>query len=264
MLIARRLGQIMTHEFTHALHAGDLDAVGQEHPIWIVEGLASLFEAARFDDSGKLVPSDNYRLWYLRAAYREQTLMPLEQLITWDQRQFVRNANLGYGAASSVMMYLYDLGLLRRFYDTYKANFEKDPTGRIAIEIVSGKPLAQFDRDWQAWMMKRTPPAMHTGPEGVYMGVAFGNANDGLKVEEVEKNSPADRAGIKVADVIVGMNNLDIRDQVSLMPLLKEMKPGDKVLFKIRRGNQYLDLPFTLGQRGKSPQPAAAATRPGK
>jgi len=29
MLIAKRLGQVMTHEFTHALHAGDLDPLGR-------------------------------------------------------------------------------------------------------------------------------------------------------------------------------------------------------------------------------------------
>ena len=70
MLIAHSLGQVMTHEFTHALHAGDLDALAQEHPIWIVEGLASLFESAQFEGD-KLIPRDNFRLWMLQAAFRK-------------------------------------------------------------------------------------------------------------------------------------------------------------------------------------------------
>ncbi len=113
MLIAGRLGQVMTHEFTHALHAGDLDPLGQEHPIWIVEGLASLFEAGQFEGE-KLIPHDNYRLWHLRVAYRTGKLIPLEKLFTWKQAQFVTNANLGYDVslrtrpASQVLRYLQD------------------------------------------------------------------------------------------------------------------------------------------------------------
>ncbi|MHC4718609.1 MAG: hypothetical protein ACYS5V_16690, partial [Planctomycetota bacterium] len=43
LLLARQMGKVMTHEFTHALHAADQDALGQRHPIWIAEGLATLF-----------------------------------------------------------------------------------------------------------------------------------------------------------------------------------------------------------------------------
>ncbi|HEY7117560.1 MAG TPA: DUF1570 domain-containing protein, partial [Tepidisphaeraceae bacterium] len=146
MLIAKRLGQVMTHEFTHAMHAGDLDPLGQEHPIWIVEGLASMFEAAQFEGD-KLVPHDNYRLWYLRAAARVNKLIPLEKLITWDQKQFVNQANMAYGEASSVMLYLYESGLLRPFYDAFKANFAHDPTGRATLEQVTGRSLHDFERD---------------------------------------------------------------------------------------------------------------------
>lgn len=263
MLIARRLGQVMTHEFTHAMHAGDLEPLGQEHPIWIVEGLASLFEAGVFEGE-KLVPRDNYRLWFLQAAYRQKKLIPLDKLITWKQPQFVSNANLGYGQASSVMMYLYDKGLLKKFYDTYKRDFDKDPSGKTTLEKVTGKAIAQFDKEWQAWMVKRTPPAYNTGPDGPFLGVQFAQENDGLKIEMVIPNGPAAQAGIKVADVIVGFNALDIRDQTSLMPLLKEFKPGDKVVFKLRRGEEYLDLPLVLGRRDNKPAPTtrpAATTR---
>jgi hypothetical protein len=266
MLIARRLGQVMTHEFTHALHAGDLDAIGQEHPIWLVEGIASLFESAWFDEQGKMVATDNYRLWYLRAAYREQNLIPLEQLLTWDQQKFVRRANLAYGTASSVLLYLYDQDLLRPFYEAYKSNFEKDPTGRLALETVTGKPLPKFDKDWQAWMMKRQPPAENTGPGGVYLGLRWSQANDGLRIDAIEPAGPAQAAGIKTADIIVGINNRDVRDQRSFMPLLKEMKPGDQITLKIRRGEQYLDLPLTLGKHKPPPKsdtrPAAPAKPP--
>jgi hypothetical protein len=260
MLIARRLGQVMTHEFTHALHAGDLDPLGQEHPIWIVEGIASLFEAAQFEGD-KLVPKDNYRLWHLRLAYRTHRLVSLEKLFTWTQTQFVANANIGYGEASSVMLYLYEQNLLRKFYETYKINFDKDPTGKLTLEQVTGKPIKEFERDWQTWMMQRTPPVTDIAVLGPQIGMYFIQANDGLKVDRVIGKGPADAAGVKAGDVIVGFNELDVRDPNSLTPLLKEFKPGDSVYFKLRRGEDYLTLPLTLGKgdaQGATKSPARA------
>jgi len=55
----------------------------------------------------------------------------------------------------------------------------------------------------------------------------------------------------------VGLGESDVRDQMSLMPMLKEHQPGEQVKFKIRRGQVYLDIPLTLGRRdGKLPEKA--------
>lgn len=258
MLIAHSLGQVMTHEFTHALHAGDLDPLGQEPPIWIVEGLASLFESAQFEGE-KLVPRDNFRLWVIQAAYRRKQLIPLEKLITYKQPQFMASAMLGYGESSSVLLYLYEHKLLRKFYDLYKVDYDKDPSGKTTLEQVTGQTLGEFEVSWQKWMVARKPPAFDTGRDGVYIGVQFAQTNDGLKIEQVMSKGPAEQAGVKPGDVIVGVNGMDIRDSLSFMPLLKTFKPGDRVMFKLRRGVEYLQLNLTMGHR---PAPPAPATRP--
>jgi hypothetical protein len=267
MLIAQRLGQIMTHEFTHALHGADQDALGQEHPIWLIEGLGSLYEASQFSGDGEartLEPSENFRLSFVQAAARNNRTIPLDRLLKMDQPQFMRNPTLSYGQSGSLLMYLYDKGQLRKFYDAFKADFEKEKTGKGALEQALGKPVAEIEKDWKVWVQTRTPPPMSTGENGAVLGVRFGEANDGLRVEFVVPTGPAARDGLKVSDIVVGIDEIDIRDQMSLVPILAQRKPGDVVTLKVRRDNQYFDLPVTLARRGEEvnrPQPDRPASR---
>ncbi len=41
-LLAREQGYVLTHEFTHALHAADRAPLGQEHAVWVAEGLGGM------------------------------------------------------------------------------------------------------------------------------------------------------------------------------------------------------------------------------
>ncbi len=249
-LVMQRLGQVMTHEFTHAMHAADLDPTGQEHPIWLIEGMAVMYEAATFEND-QLVPHDNFRLPYMQLAGRSRHLIGLERLMRMKQKEFVQsnNATLTYGESGSILLYLQEQNLLRKYYDTVKVNYARDATGRLALEQVTGKKLADFEADWQAWMLKRTPPPMAAGRNGTFLGVRFAQANDGLRVDEIVPASPAAKAGAKVGDVVVGLDDIEVRDYQSMMPLLLSRSPGDAVTLRVRRDNAYIDLPVTLSRR---------------
>jgi len=253
MLIAQRMGQIMQHEFTHALHNGDIEALNQEHPVWLAEGLAGMFESAQFVGE-KLIPADNYRLATIQNAARNRRLIPLAQLLRMEQDAFVRRANFAYGQAYSLLLYLYEHGLLRTFYDSYKQDYAMDPTGRQTLERTTGMSLAELEQAWIGWMLQRTPPPLTTGPDGAWLGVRFGSANDGLRIDEVVVNGPAARAGILPGDLIVGLDDVDVRDQESLMPLLAERQPGERVVLRIRRVQEYLDVAVELGSRAAAPR----------
>ena len=249
-LIAQRLGQVMVHEFTHALHDSDLDALGQEHPIWLSEGLATMFEPGHFEGQ-TLVPADSFRLSSLQEAAKKGRLIPLKRLLEMDQKAFTANAvvNLTYGQSGSVLLYLHEKQLLRKFYDTLKAGYETDKTGRAALEHVTGLKLPEFESQWKQWMLNRPAPPLNTGPRGPVLGVRLADANDGLRVDEIPSRSPARSAGIKVGDILVGIDDTEIRDYNSLIPLLSAYRPGDIVTVKIRRGDRYLQLPLTLARR---------------
>jgi hypothetical protein len=250
LLIAQRLGQTITHEFTHALHAADKAPLGQDHPIWIAEGLATMYEGGRMVD-GKLVPDDNARHNVLLTAAAMKKLIPLAEMVAMDQPEFVRRAVIAYGQSASVMRYLYDQKLLRPFYETYKKTYDQDPTGKLAIEKVTGKTLAEFETDWKAWMVARPRVPASTGPQGPVIGARLGDANDGLKVEQVVAEGPASKAGLKIGDVVVGVGDAQVRDSESFVPLVIQFKPGDVVNFKVRREGKYIEIPVTLGKRSE-------------
>jgi C-terminal processing protease CtpA/Prc len=243
----------MTHEFTHALHNADLDPLNQEHAIWVAEGLGSLWEAGEFDVD-TLIPADTFRLRALQQAGRRGRLIPLQRLISMDQKAFVANAvvNLTYGQSGSLMLYLHEHNMLKPFYETYKATYEQDRTGKVALEKTTGMTIPELDTNWRQWMMDRTPPAMSTGPEGAFLGIRFGEANDGLRVDGLVPDGAADAAGVEVGDVIVGIDDAEVRDQFSLMPLLGTRRPGERIVLKLRRGEEYLQIPMTLGRRTPS------------
>ncbi len=249
-LIAQRLGQVMTHEFTHALHNADLDPLGQQHPVWLSEGLATLFEPGRFVGE-RLVPGDSFRLRLLQSAARRGRLIPLRRLLEMDQKAFIANSvvDLSYGESGSLLLYLYERGLLRKFYEMFKAEYGTDKTGRLALEKVTGQKLADLEGEWKAWMLSRTPPPASTGPQGAVLGVRFGLANDGLKVEEIPRNSPAQRAGLEVGDVVVGVDGAEVRDLNSLIPIMATYQPGDVVVLKFRRGGEYKTVRLALSRR---------------
>ena len=263
VLIARQLGQVMTHEFTHALHAADRAPLEQEHPIWLVEGLASMFEAGAWKGD-VLVPQDNYRVAYLQNAAKNNRLIPLQTLLKMEQPEFVAKANLAYGESSSFLLYLYEQKQLKPFYDAYKKAFDSDPTGRATLEKVTGKKLPELEQAWVAWMKGRTPPPLSTGPEGAFLGAQLtgpgDEANDGLRIGTILENGPAAKSGVKVGDVLVAINDEQVHDFQSFGPTMSLHQPGEKVTLRLRREGKYLDVPVVLGKRSEA---ANQASRPG-
>ena len=68
----------------------------------------------------------------------------------------------------------------------------------------------------------------------------------GLLVTDVAPASPADRAGLRQADVVLEINRRPVADAVALGRALSALKPGESVLFYVHRpgagGNQYVVL----------------------
>jgi serine protease Do len=81
------------------------------------------------------------------------------------------------------------------------------------------------------------------------MARAFGMPNaHGVAVAQVEPNSPAERAGLKVGDVVTGVNGDPVEDVNAFRLLVAGFAPNTTIHLKVARSGQSLDVPVTLGE----------------
>jgi membrane-associated protease RseP (regulator of RpoE activity) len=78
----------------------------------------------------------------------------------------------------------------------------------------------------------------------------FGAPKDtGTLVSSVEDGSPADKAGIRVGDIIVGLDGKDVESSGDLRRGLREKKDGDSVRVEVMRGHARQTLVTTVVER---------------
>lgn len=63
----------------------------------------------------------------------------------------------------------------------------------------------------------------------------------------VEKNSPADKAGIKNGDIITKVNDQKVGERGELVSLIGQYKPGDRVNLTVLRDSKTVELTIVLG-----------------
>ena len=77
---------------------------------------------------------------------------------------------------------------------------------------------------------------------GVVTRPACGGFEGGAGVESVAPNSPAEVAGVREGDVILGLGDQDVRSTDSLLNLLDESAIGRRTTIEVLRGNRKLSL----------------------
>lgn len=261
MLCARTVGNTLIHEFTHALHAADQGASGEDHPIWVTEGLATLFEYSKIAE-GHSEPQTNYRLNVLQGFVRQGRALPLAELFAYTQVKFMQNAMLAYSQSRYVMMYLHDKGVLKQWYDAYVDGFQADPMGTKAMEKVLGKGLKDIEKDWKEWVLKLKPATTRLPPRHAYMGIQLHPVTDGVEVMRIVSGSGADKAGLKVGDVIFQIGSERVVDPEQLTAIVEEHAVGDTLNVRYRRDGKYQDVVVTMTAMPDDPATSKPARKP--
>jgi PDZ domain-containing protein len=258
-LVAMDLGATLRHEFFHVLHWRSARRLGQDHPVWIQEGLCSLVEDYEVGSDGKadsLRPVPSWRSNIAKRLSAGARLPGLKQLATMKRERFTgANPLANYAAARTFFLYLFQRDKLREWYGHYTAHYEEDPTGVRAVEAVLGKSAPEIDKDYRAWLkaLPEVAEQLHPGSVGLGADVEGGDG-DGPVIVAIPRASrgrpsPAQRAGLRIGDVITAVNGQPTRDLNELVRVLGGHKEGDEVEVEYRRGKSHAKARVTLEGR---------------
>ncbi len=89
-----------------------------------------------------------------------------------------------------------------------------------------------------------------------FLGVGMSSADNGVKVEQVQKGSPAADAGVKVGDIITAIDTKAVTGD-TIRDVIAGHKVGDVITLSLTRGTNSLEVKVTLAER-----PAVAAEAP--
>lgn len=272
LLTASDLGSSLRHEYWHVLHWRHMDTLGQRHPPWIMEGLCSLVEDTKHppalrtraaDDNTNqtasqqrppaFVPLPSWRTNTVRRQAIAGRLMPWEALFTLAQHDFTDRSPLAqYAHSRAIFLFLHEQGKLAEWYNTYTEFYPRDRTGKLAFERVFDKPIADIERDFNAWAAKlpeapqqqgdtwnNTITPARTTPAGKLPFSIDPSPGDGLRISSTVSSAATRfnrQSGLRLNDVITDINNQPVRDTNDLARILANFSPGDRVTVAYRRG----------------------------
>jgi serine protease DegQ len=76
----------------------------------------------------------------------------------------------------------------------------------------------------------------------------------GALITEVFRGTPADKAGVKLGDILVAVNGRPITDSAGMLNLVSEINPGDQAALKLVRNQHELEVKIAVGRRPKQPR----------
>lgn len=253
-LVTREVGPTLRHEITHALHHAQMDRLGQRHPMWIQEGLASLFEFYRWEErpgySPELVVEDSARLNLVIRLREINALTPWDEIMSMTDGEFMGDrARARYAEVRAILHFVADRGLLTEWYRTYVAStYHDDPTGKAALEIVFDSTLEEIEREFRLWVGQKQgqPEEIYFGRPALGVRVTDQMANDGVLVTTVFNESAADRAGFAVRDVIQAIDDQPVFSAEEVVRAVAGRHRDEKVKVRIRRKEEILTVELGL------------------
>jgi serine protease Do len=112
-----------------------------------------------------------------------------------------------------------------------------------ALEVTAALGKREQPEDF-VWQGKRLP---HSFRSGGYLGIVLQDLNgdmapyfavktgEGVLIVRVEKDTPAEKAGLKAGDVIVQMGEKAVKDADAVHEILADMKKGDAIAVTVIR-----------------------------
>lgn len=140
----------LVHELTHSYIRFDFPNI----PIWLNEGLASLYEQCKMSNF-EIIGLINWRLPTLQNAIAKKTYKSLLNLLKVTEEEFYGEySGFYYSQARYFCYYMQEKKLLKEFYKNFRDNYKTDSTGLFFIEEIFNNNIEKIDEDFTSWVMK--------------------------------------------------------------------------------------------------------------
>ncbi len=83
--------------------------------------------------------------------------------------------------------------------------------------------------------------------------------SSGALVFQVEPGGAADKAGVKIQDVILAFNGQEVASSAQLPPMVGAVSPGSKASLKVFRDGKEITLPVTVGEAPRGDEAVAGS-----
>lgn len=261
-LVTNDLGASLRHEFMHALHWRMCTRLGQRHPIWLLEGLATLVEDV---DMEQLRPVPSWRTNMAKRMMDSGVLPDLAELLATESAAFNTQRPLAkYAHIRAFFLYLHDRDQLKPLWDIYTTDelvgWAADRTGMKALEAATSLTLPELEREFREWLKQLDTVAEEIEPGMASLGIEVENGpGDGVRVVAKPDVQSLQRKGdsegvaralaFAIGDVLLAIDDKPTRDIAELVRVLGEYEPGDGVRVLIRRGQTEVSADVTLAER---------------
>lgn len=115
----------------------------------------------------------------------------------------------------------------------------------------SGPLMAGDSRGYGSWL--------GTIPDYSTMGATEG----GVLLADVREGGPADRAGLRAGDILIGMAGGEVQNLYDMTFVLRDHRPGDTIDVVVLRDGEELTLKATLGSRSQTSPDGAHGAQTG-
>jgi len=242
-VLARHTGSPLQHEFVHALHFGHMERLGLRtpHPLWIQEGLATLFEHVEWPDERTPVFLPNARSRITNNLARRSRLMHWSDLMQMESERFMSTPTRTYPEVRSIFEFLAAHDLLGTWYAALADTFDDDSSGLRAFERAFDRPADEVEQQYRLWARERAGRPGDDAPPRLWLGIEWdeAGANDGARIARTLPAGPAARARLRPGDVIVFVHSRRIHEPEDIERAVAGRRAGDDVDVEIRRGDRY-------------------------
>ena len=174
----------------------------------------------------------------------------------------VRASGDGWGSSDHASFYAKKIPVLHFFTDLHGQYHRPEDTadlidadGMAQIEELAGDLVRRLDvRPTRLTLVDLPAPAQTASGEGrtrPTLGTIPDMSDEpgGVKISGVHSGSPADSAGLRGGDVLLGLGGMTIANLQDFQNALMQHRPGDRVEIRFRRGDSTLTVTATLGGR---------------